>query len=59
MQPPKNPSAKPSAKLTAMLDKLTPAEREKAIEVAAKLLNRRAKRESEAVDGKVDLTKKA
>ncbi|MEY4764322.1 MAG: hypothetical protein RI907_995 [Pseudomonadota bacterium] len=56
MQPPKKPSAKPSPKLAAMLSKLTPAEREKAIKVAAALLNKRAEREANG--GTVDLTKK-
>jgi hypothetical protein len=51
------PSAKPSPKLVEMLNKLTPAQREKAIQVAAALLNKRAEREAEAKDGKVDLTK--
>lgn len=47
---------KPSPKLAKMLSEATPAEREQAIKVAAALLNIRAQRESEAKDGKVDLT---
>lgn len=58
MQPPKKPSAKPSPKLVEMLNRLTPAEREKAIKVAAALLNKRAEREAKG-NGAVDLTKQA
>lgn len=46
----------PSPKLARMLAELTPEQREQAIAMAAKLLHRRAKREAEAVDGKIDLT---
>lgn len=54
---PPGQSEAPSAKLSEMLNKLTPAEREKAIKVAAALLNKRAEREAKG--GTVDLTKKA
>ena len=50
------PSVGPSPKLAEMLKNATPAQREQAIKVAAALLNIRAQRESEAKDGKVDLT---
>jgi hypothetical protein len=46
----------PSPKLARMLAEAAPAQREQAIEMASKLLNRRAKREAEALDGKIDLT---
>jgi hypothetical protein len=50
--------APPSDKLKRMLAKLTPAEREQAISMAAALLNKRAQREAKAIDGRVDLTTK-
>jgi hypothetical protein len=46
----------PSPKLARMLAELTPEQREQAIEMAAKLLNRRAQRETEAAGGNIDLT---
>lgn len=46
----------PSPKLSRMLAEATPAQRGQAIAMAAKLLNRRAQREREAQDGKIDLT---
>lgn len=54
-QQPKKPSAQPSPKLAALLAKLTPAEREQAIKMAAALLNKRAEREAKG-NGVVDLT---
>ena len=56
-QQPKKPFAQPSPKLAALLAKLTPAEREQAIKMAAALLNKRAEREAKG-NGVVDLTVK-
>jgi hypothetical protein len=54
---PPSQAGAPSRKLVEMLNKLTPAQREKAIQVAAALLNKRAEREAKG--GTVDLTKRA
>ena len=56
-QQPKKPSGQLSPELVAMLKKLSPAQREQAIKVAAALLNKRAEREAKG-NGKVDLTVK-